>query len=354
MFQVCFTLLLYDIRDLASIISSILRVLSACQRTSRIKDRANFRRLLIQRLTIHVANEVRRANAYVNRIHRSTGRLRAIRRPSNVFLHTLRARYSSATQAIKRMFLSRFVVLIIFRSTMIRPYRPFILLRRFNRNLYILTILQRARVRNFRARIRRRHILQALCKTRITRRLNNYLNSVNRFPRDLNVDRTIMTLIQLTRSQGFIYVNGPIRITTIRGDATCNHNIPIRMFNNKVHRSIYSPLGQTTISKHNGDIIRGRKRTIFVNRNDRTFSIGRLTTQVQSNLARRALNIKTRDHFCALIIPFLVSRNAFSTRFLRHCSRRIMYSTMSNVKHSRVITNLTSIRRHMRINHLSQ
>lgn len=168
------------------------------------------------------------------------------------------------------------------------------------------------------------------------------------------MDRSIVELIKLNRAKRFIHVNFPIGITTIRGNTSCANNVAIRMFNYEVNSSVHSPFGQTTVSKDNRNIIRGRERAILIYSTYRLFSIRRVSTQVKSNFTRRHFNVQTRDLICFLFKYVNIGRNALSTRFFRHGTRRIRYASMSNEQTCRIITYLASVRGNVRINDLTK
>lgn len=147
-------------RDLFRINGGVISVLGASERTGRVEDRAHFGRLFVYRLAVYVTNQVRCADAYVYRIDRGADRLRAVRGFSDLFADSFRTRDGRTAEAIERVFLDRFVVLITLRSTVICPFRFQVCFRPFHCFLHVFAIAQRARVWYFRSRIRRGHVLQ--------------------------------------------------------------------------------------------------------------------------------------------------------------------------------------------------
>lgn len=236
---------------------------------------------------------------------------------------------------------------------MICPDCFLILKRVFNSFLYITTVLERTWIGHFGSRIRWRYILQTLSTTRIARWLYDNFDSVDAFTRDFYMDRSIVEFIQHTGSKRFVNVDVPIRIATVCSAATCTNDISIRVFNDKIGGSVYSPFRQTTIGQDQRDVIGGRESAITIHSANGLLGVRRFRKEVKGYFARRYFHVQARDYKGFFFTNVQVSRDGLGARFFRYRSRRIRDAAVSDKEAGRVIAYLTGVRSDMRINDLA-
>ena len=279
--------------------------------------------------------------------------LEGIHKLHRCLARSLQSESNHAARAVRQIFLSQCVTLVVLQSAIMYPSHAVVLSQELRNTLGILTVPLDAQMERLQSEIQQESILWRGDTAQVSHQLCHKLGHIGHLSESLRIGQSVIRLIGGAESRELVSMGIPIKVTTI--DDTSAHlcGVTVHIFRRRMRHDIRTPFERTAVDRCGEGVIDNQRNAVLMGNTGKLLDIENLTSRIRDGLTEQCLRIRTEGFVDFLLAGLLRDERTLDTKLFQRHTEKVVCSTVNFVRGDEMITCLADIKERIEVRSLS-